>query len=153
MLCANIYLSAGRFARANELFAELAPAVEEGSQALFHYYFAQTAFGLGDYERYLAILQEAIRRDPVAYESALVLAYVRVAEQHDRAGELGQYIEFLQKAVALSPQTASLHHRLGDALAEAERHTEAVVQWRMVLDLEPEHPQRTELLSAIERKQ
>ena len=152
MLRANIYLSAGRFARADELFAELAPAVPEESQGLFHYYFAQSAFGLGDYDRYLELLQEAIRRDPGAYESALVLAYVRVAEQHDRAGHLDRYIEFLEKAVALSPQTASLHHRLGDALAAAERFAEAVVQWRMVLDLEPDHPQRTEILGAIERR-
>lgn len=152
MLRANIYLSAGRYARAHELFAELAPDVPEESQALFHYYFAQAAFGLGDYDRYLELLQEAIRRDPEAYESALVLAYVRVAEQHDRAGRLDLYIEFLQKALAESPQTASLHHRLGDALAEAERFDEAVVQWRMVLDLEPDHPQRTEILGKIERR-
>jgi tetratricopeptide (TPR) repeat protein len=151
MMRANIYLSAGRHARAHELFAELAPDVSEDSQALFHYYFAQAAFGLGDYGRYLELLQEAIRRDPEAYESALVLAYVRVAEQHDRAGRLDLYIEFLQKAVAESPQAASLHYRLGDALSEAERTAEAVVQWRMVLDLEPDHPERTEILGKIER--
>ena len=151
MLRANIYLNAGRMQRAHELFAELAPDVPESDQALFHYYFAQAAFGLGSYERYLELLQEAIRLDPEAYGSALVLAYVRVAEQHDRAGRLESYIEYLEKAIAQSPQTASLHRRLGDALAEAQRAPEAVVQWRMVLDLEPDHPRRTELLGLIER--
>jgi len=60
MLRANIYLNAGRYERAHELFSELAPDVPEESAALFHYYFAQAAFGLGDYDRYLELLQEAI---------------------------------------------------------------------------------------------
>ena len=151
MLRANIYLNAGRMQRAHDLFAELAPDVPDTDQALFHYYFAQAAFGLGNYDRYLELLQEAIRLDSEAYGLALVLAYVRVAEQHDRAGRLSRYIEFLEKAIAESPQTGSLHRRLGDAFAEAQRSADAVVQWRMVLDLEADHPQRTELLGLIER--
>jgi tetratricopeptide (TPR) repeat protein len=151
MLRANVYLNAGRFRRAHELFAELAADVPEEDRALFLYYYAQAAFGIGDYEAYLERLREAIRLDSEAYGSALVLAYVRVAEQHDRAGDLERYIEYLRKAVAESPQTASLHRQLGDALAEAQRHGEAVVQWRMVLDLEPDHPDRTELIGLIEK--
>jgi cytochrome c-type biogenesis protein CcmH/NrfG len=53
--------------------------------------------------------------------------------------------------VAESPQTASLHFKLGNAYEEARNHDQAVVQWRMVLDLEPDHPQRMKLLNLIEK--
>ena len=54
-------------------------------------------------------------------------------------------------AVAESPQTASLHLKLGNAYEEAQDHNKAMAQWRMVLDLEPDHPQRMKLLNLIEK--
>ena len=48
-------------------------------------------------------------------------------------------------------QTASLHLKLGDAHNEARQYDKAVEQWRMVLDLEPDHPKRIELLNLIEK--
>ena len=48
-----------------------------------------------------------------------------------------------------SPQTASLHLKLGDAYEEARKYTKAVVQWQLVLDLEPDHPRRMKLLNVI----
>ena len=41
--------------------------------------------------------------------------------------------------------------KLGNALEEAKAHREAVQQWRMVLDLEPDHPKRTQLLNLIKK--
>ena len=69
----------------------------------------------------------------------------------NQSGELDRYIEFLAKAVAESPQTASLHLKLGNAMKKSQKFTEAVAQWRMVLDLEPDHPQRMKLLNLIDK--
>ena len=62
-----------------------------------------------------------------------------------------KYIEYLKLAVKESPQTASLHMKLGNALEEAKAYGKAVQQWRMVLDLEPDHPERTQLLNLIKK--
>ena len=151
VLQATIYLNARRYARAYEMFTEIGPAVSEEDKALFHYYYAQAAFGTGRYDKYLELLREAIRLDPEAYKTTLVDAYLKVAEQHNQAGQLQKYIEFLALAVMESPQTASLHLKLGFAHEEAEQHEKAIAQWRMVLDLESDHPQRMKLLNLIEK--
>ena len=63
-------------------------------------------------------MEEAIKLDPKAYKSTRVDAYLAVADQYNQAGDLDKYIEFLAKAVAESPQTASLHLKLGYAYEE-----------------------------------
>jgi tetratricopeptide (TPR) repeat protein len=150
VLRATIYLNARRYAQAFDMFAKIEPTVKE-DKALFYYYYAQAAFGSGQYDRYLALLEEAIRLDPAAYKSARVDAYLSVADQYNEAGNLDKYIEYLVKAVAESPQTASLHLKLGYAYEDARKFDLAVAQWRMVLDIEPDHPQRTKLLNVIEK--
>jgi len=51
--------------------------------------------------------------------------------------------------VAESPQTASLHLKLGYAYEEAQKYAEAIAHWRMVLDIEPEHPERIKLINLM----
>ncbi|MBN2477178.1 MAG: tetratricopeptide repeat protein [Pirellulales bacterium] len=151
VLRATVYLNARRYAQAYEMFTETAPTVPDEDKALFHYYYAQAAFGTGQYDRYLQLLQEAIKLDPQAYQAGLVDAYLRVADQHNEAGNLDKYVEYLVRAVAESSQTTSLHLKLGYAYEEARKHEQAMAQWQMVLDLEPDHPQRIELLNLIEK--
>ncbi|MBK8096182.1 MAG: tetratricopeptide repeat protein [Planctomycetes bacterium] len=151
VLRANIYLNAQRFDQAHALFVAIEPKVPEADQALFYFYFAQAAFGLGAFDDYLRLLGEAIRRDPAAYRASLVVAYQKVADHYNQTGKLDEYIDYLGRAVAESPRTAALHLKLGNAFQEVRKYAQAVVQWRMVLDLEPDHPQRTELLNLIER--
>jgi tetratricopeptide (TPR) repeat protein len=148
VLKATIYLNARRHARAYDMFAAIEPTVKE-DRALFLYYYAQAAFGSGEYDRYLELLEEAIELDPEAYRSTRVDAYQAVADQYNQQGDLERYIEFLVKAVEESPQTASLHLKLGNAYEETRQFDKAVVRWRMVLDLEPDHPQRLRLLNLI----
>lgn len=148
-LMANIYLNAGRYQRAHEMFAQLEKSVPAQDKALFHYYYGQAAFGLGQYDAYLSHLQEAIKLDASAYQATLLDAYLKVAEQYNQAGDLDKYIEYVRKAVGQSPQTASLHLLLGNAYEEVQKYNEAVTQWKMVIDLEPEHPQRIELTNRI----
>ena len=150
VLRATIYLNARRYAQAYEMFTKIGPTVKE-DKALFYYYYAQAAFGTGQYDRYLELLEEAIQLDPGAYKATRVDAYLSVADQYNEAGNLEKYIEFLGKAVAESPLTASLHLKLGNAHEEVRKLDKAIEQWRMVLDIEPDHPQRTKLLNLIEK--
>lgn len=149
LLMANIHLNARRYETAYAMYHAIADQVPEADRALYHYYVAESAFGIGKYDEYLTSLEKAAELDQEAYRSTLIDAFLKVADRFNQAGELERYIEFLGKAVAERPETASLHLRLGDALAEAKQWKRAVLHWRMVLDLEPDHPQRTELLNRI----
>ena len=151
VLRASIYLSAHRYQRAYDLFTEIGPKVPDADKALYYYYYAQAALGTGRYDEYLALLGKAIELDPAAYKSALVDAYLQVADQYNQAGQLDKYIQFLADAVAQSPTTASLHLKLGNAYEEDQKYDLAIAQWRMVLDLEPDHPDRLRLLNLIEK--
>jgi tetratricopeptide (TPR) repeat protein len=148
-LQANIYLNAGRYLQASAMFKEIEPTIPKEDKPLFYFYDSQAAFGTGDYEGYLKMLKKAIELDPAAYSATLVDAYVKVADQYNQAGKLEDYIRFLGLAVAQSPQNASLHLQLGDAYQELQQYASAVTQWKMVLDLEPEHPKRLELLNLM----
>ena len=152
----NIYLNARRYKQAYAMFKKIAaeasdPTTPKGDRALFRYYFAQAAFGVGKYDEYLKLLTEAIGLDPQAYKATLVDAYLRVAEQHNQNGDLDGYIKYLRMAVEDAPRKAPPHLKLGSAYEEARRYAEAVVQWRMVLDLEPDHPKRMALLDLIRK--
>lgn len=154
LLQANTFLSARRYKRAYELYKALGPLVVEEpleDRALYHFYYAESALGIGKYDEYLAQLQKAIELDSDSYESVLLDAYTTVAEKYNQAGQLEKYIEYLRLAVKESPQTTSLHMKLGNALQEHKAYADAVQQWRMVLDLEPDHPKRTELLNLIKK--
>ena len=94
-------------------------------------------------------MQQAIDLDKTAYGATLAEAYVKVADQYNQAGDPANYIKYLSLAVDQTPQNASLHLQLGDACQEAQHYAQAVTQWKMVLDLEPDHPQRLELLNRI----
>ncbi len=150
-LRANIYLNAGRYEQAYAMYQQIRSVIPKDDQALFFYYYSQAAFGVGKYEEYLSLLNEAIKLNKSAYQPTLVEAYLKVADQYNQAGNLPRYIEYLTRAVNESPQTASLHLKLGNAYEEVNRYAEAAVQWQMVLDLEPDHPKRLELLNMIAR--
>ncbi len=152
MLLANIYLNGRRYQKAYEMYQGLGAQVAEDDKALYSYYFAQSALGVGKYDEYLQHLSEAVKLDAEAYESALVDAYLAVADKYNQSGKLDKYLEYLSLAVQQNPQTSSLHLKLASALEEARQYDKAVEQWRMVLDLEPDHPQRTELLNSIKKR-
>lgn len=158
-LRANIYLNARRYPEAYEMFKKLAAAAPKPKddkrpkedRALFQYYFAQAAFGVGKYDEYLTLLRKAIELAPEAYQATLVDAYLRVAEQHNQSGDLKGYIQYLKMAVAEAPKKVAPHLKLGYAYEEARQYPEAIVQWRMVLDLEPDHARRMALLELIRK--
>jgi tetratricopeptide (TPR) repeat protein len=148
-LFANIYLNARRYSRAYEMLKKIEAKIPKEDKALFYYYYAQSAFGIRRYDEYLMLLQKAIELDEATYASALVEAYLKVADRYNQAGRLDEYIKYLGKAVQESPETASLHLKLGHAFQENQEYDKAIAQWQMVLDLEPDHPGRMEMLNLI----
>jgi len=146
---ANIYLNARRYRHAYGMFKKIEKTIPKEDKALFYHYYARSAFGIGRYDEYLALLEKAIDLDKASYGPMRLEAYLKVAEQHNQAGDLDKYIHYLKLAVTESPQTASLHLKLGNAYAEARRYALAAVQWRMVLDIEPDHTDRMRLLNLI----
>ncbi len=148
-LFANIYLNARRYSQAYGMLKKIEAKIPKEDKALFYYYYARSAFGIRRYDEYLALLQKSIELDEATYASALVEAYLKVADRYNQAGQLDEYIKYLGKAVQESPETASLHLKLGHAYKEGQEYAKAIAQWQMVLDLESDHPERMELLNLI----
>lgn len=146
---ANIWLSARRYENADRIYVELEDKVAEGDTGLYWYYRAQAALGLKNYDEYLERLDKAIEAEPDVYESTLSDAYVTVANGYHQLGENDRYLEYLQKAVQNNPLSATLHLTLGDAFWLSSAADKAINQYRLVLELEPDHPQRVRLLNRI----
>lgn len=151
LLEAGIWLQSGRYARAHALLLACEAQVRAEDRALHCYQIAAAALGLEREEEYLARLEEAARLDEKTYAPALVAGCTTVAVRRAETGDLAGAVSFFERATSLAPENASLHLDLADALAEVQRYPEAVAQWRIVLALEPEHPQRTRVLNAIQR--
>ncbi len=146
---ANAWYSARRYAKADPIYKELETDLKPADAGLFWYYWATTALGLNDYESYLARLEKAIVAEPATYKSTLADAYVTVANRHHQQGEVTKYIEFLRKAVSTSPLSPRLHLLLGDAFWLDNNREQALEQYKLVLELEQDHPQRVRLLNRI----
>lgn len=148
---ANIYLSASRYSRAHDMFKGIETTVAESERPLLYWYWAQSAFGIGQFDEYLRLLHKAIELDAKAYQPSLLDAYVRVADQKNESGDLEGYIKYLKLAIDHTPTSGTLHLKIGNAYEEAQLFADAVIHWRMVLDLDSEHPQRIELRNRIAR--
>lgn len=147
---ANIWLSARRFANADKLYAKLQENVPKEDAGLFWFHWAQAALGLDDYDNYLARLEKAIAAQPDVYKATLADAYVIVANRHQQRGENDKYLAMLGKAVAANPLSARLHLTLGDAYWQANARERAIEQYKLVLELKPDHAQRVRLLNRIQ---
>jgi tetratricopeptide (TPR) repeat protein len=146
---ANIWLSAKRFEKADQVYAELEDKVKSTDTGLFWFYWAEAALGLDQYDKYLARLEKAIAADESVYKPMLADAYVTVATRYQQQGNTAKYIEFLAKAVAENPLSARLHLTLADAFWLDNKHDKAIEQYKLVLELEPDHAERIKLLNRI----
>jgi tetratricopeptide (TPR) repeat protein len=146
---ANIWLSAKRFEKADRVYAELEEKVKSADTGLFWFYWANTALGLDQYDKYLARLEKAIVADSKVYKPMLADAYVTVATRYQQQGNTAKYIEYLAKAVAENPLSARLHVTLADAYWLDNKRDKAVEQYKLVLELEPDHAERVKLLNRI----
>jgi tetratricopeptide (TPR) repeat protein len=148
---ANIWLSARRFAKADALYKAMETEGKLGKAdlGLFWFYWSQTALGLDDFDNYLWRLGKAIEAEPDVYKPTQADAYVTVARRYQEKGDHNRYIEYLKQAVATNPISASLHLMLGEACWQASLRKEAVEQYKLVLELEPDHADRVKLLNRI----
>ena len=136
---ANIWLSARRFANADRIYAQIQEKVRKDDAGLYWFSWAQTALGVNDYDEYLKRLEKAIEAEPEVYKSTLADALVTVANRYQQRGENARYLEFLNKAVASNPLSARLHLTLGDAYWLASQREKSIEQYKLVLELEPDH--------------
>ncbi len=146
---ANIWLSARRYAKADPIYKTLQEKVKKADAGLFWFYWATAALGLDQYDQYISRLERAIEAEPETYKSTLADAYVTVADRYHQQGDSAKYIEFLHKAVATNPLSARLHLMLGDAYWLENTRPKALEQYKLVLELEPDHSQRVHLLNRI----
>ncbi len=146
---ANIWLSARRFAKAEKIYADLKDKVKKDDAGLFWFYFSQTALGLDHYDDYLKRLNNAIEAQPDVYKPMLADAYSTVADRHHARGEMDSYLDYLTKAVNTTPLSARLHLMLGDAHWQASHRDKAVEQYKLLLEIEPDHADRVRLLNRI----
>lgn len=146
---ANIWLSARRYANADKIYAKLVDKVRKEDAGLYWFSRAQAALGLDDFDGYLQRLEKAIAAEPEVYKPTQADAYVTVALRYQQAGSSEKHLQFLGKAVATNPLSARLHLILGDAYWQASKGDKAIEQYRLVLELEPDHAQRVSLLNRI----
>lgn len=146
---ANVWLSARRYANAARIYAEIQEKVRKEDQGLFWYSWAQAALGLNDYDNYLVRLNKAIEAAPDIYKGTLADAYVTIATRYHQRGDSQQYVNYLSKAVENNPLSARLHLTLGDAHWLSNHRDAAIQQYKLVLELEPDHSQRVRLLNRI----
>ncbi len=146
---ANIWLAARRYARAAAIYASLEEKVKKEDAGLFWHSWSQAALGQQDYEAYLARLQKAIEAQPELYKPTLTDALVTVAQRYQQQGDTAKYIDYLKQAVDNNPLSAQLHLTLGDGHWLANQRPQAAEQYRLVLELEPTHPQRVRMLNRI----
>lgn len=146
---ANVWLNARRYANANRIYGEIEEKVRKEDRGLFWYSWAQAAMGLNDYDNYLARLNKAIEAAPDIYKGTLADAYVTIATRFHQRGDSEQYVAYLTKAVDRNPLSARLHLTLGDAHWLSNSRNQAIEQYKLVLELEPDHSQRVRLLNRI----
>jgi tetratricopeptide (TPR) repeat protein len=146
---ANIWLSARRYAKANPIYKSLEGKLQKQDQGLFWFYWSKVALGMDQYDMYLARLDKAIEAEPTVYKPTLADAYVTVASRYQQKGDSKKYIEHLVKAMQTNPLSAGLHLRLGDAYWQASQRENAVKQYKLVLELSPDHSHRVRLLNRI----
>ncbi|MEQ8785819.1 MAG: tetratricopeptide repeat protein [Pirellulaceae bacterium] len=150
---ANVWLSARRYAQADAIYKSLEEKVGKEEAGLFWFYWAQTALGLEDYDNYLARLDKAIEAEPDVYAGTKADALVVIANRYQQEGKSEEYTKYLAMAVDANPLSAQLHLLLGDAHWLASQHEPAIQQYQLVLELEPDHPQRVRLLNRIRGQQ
>ena len=149
LLHADVWLHAGRYARARAIYERIEDRVPDDQRAAYYHNDAQACLGLDDLEGYLERLGKAVAIDAKTYGPQLAGAYRVAADRSSAAGDLANQIRYLRLAVAESPDSDELHYALGNSLYETGRSAEASHHWRMTLQLRPNHPDRERMLELI----
>ncbi len=120
---------------------------------MYHYYFGQVKFRLRDFDGYIANVNKAIELDEKVYGHTLVEAYQAVAGHYGKMEDFPKQIEFLQRCIDEEPSNATFHRSLGNAYLKQKEFAKAVDQWKLVLEINPDHPEQMTLMNLINRHQ
>ena len=150
---ANIFYHARHFKKVEGMYAGLDKNIPKGTptstQALWSYYRAQTAFHLDKHDEMLDLIEKAIKSEPKTYEAAKVEARYKIAAYHRARENYDDYIKHMLEVIRLEPQVDRYHLELGDIYHTLGRKAEALAQFKIVLELAPEHPQQVRLTNLI----
>jgi tetratricopeptide (TPR) repeat protein len=156
VLEARFLLAARRYRQAQQRFEQLEEGLvlaglNDTDRTEAYAEFAEACFRADDLPAYLRRIRlahaEAI--DPAEVSAAMGAAYRRVAERYADRGALRLCIEFLEKAVAEAPRDVPLRLTLGDRYYDAGAAAKAAREYRIVLQLDPDHPRRGRLLDRL----
>ncbi|MCG3137839.1 MAG: Lipopolysaccharide assembly protein B [Phycisphaerae bacterium] len=150
LLQADIWYQAEDYRRARELYELLAEVVPGPLQAGYHYRYGMSLLQLEAIDEAGTQFDRAVQKDPGSYRPKMVEVYQRLAEYYCLRGAMDPYIDYLERAVDLEPRRVELHYKLGNALHEAGRRAEAAVQYRLTLQMQPDHPDAERMLNLIE---
>jgi tetratricopeptide (TPR) repeat protein len=92
---------------------------------------ALDADALSDFLRYSHLRAQRQRQE---HDQIMAEAYLAVAERYNERGDSALYAAYLRRALELRPDDAKLMLRLADADWAAERHHDAVLGYRRVLE-------------------
>ena len=149
LLLANTYFHTRRLTRAIELFLEIEGQIKEEDQQLFYSYLGQAYFLAGRYDEYLDAVRKATAEDAEALKQALVEAHHSIALKHEQMGDTDNQINYLLRCIEAAPTNAQFHLELGDAYYRQKAYPEAAAQWKMALDLQPDHPEQMRIINLI----
>jgi len=112
---------------------------------------AEASYHADDLVGFIARWREAHRtQDRDALAAAMAEAHRRVAERYADRGDLPQCIAHLEQALAEAPRDVPLRYQLGNRYWEAGEPLKAARAWRIVLQLDPEHPDRARILDRLQ---
>ena len=150
---ANVFFHTRRYQQADQLYQTLEKVINKENQALFYYYFGQVKFRLKDFDGYIAHVRKAIELNKKVYGHTLVEAYQAVAGYYGKMEDLPRQIEYLKRCIDEEPSNASFHHALGDAYLKQKDSAKAVEQWKLVLEINPDHSDQMTLMNLINKHQ
>lgn len=149
LMRADVWLHTRRYDQALTAYRAAEDQVPTEDRAAYYARSAEAALGADELEEYLARVERAIELDPETYRPRLGDAYRNLAERYTQRGDLPATIQYLELAIREAPEAAELHYRLGNVYWETRRAADAAQQWRITLELCPDHPDQDRMLALI----
>jgi len=145
------FVDEGRYDEAQRLLARTRPTHPE--PALLLYLVGQALLDRGRLPDAAALLEEALRADPVRPEirAALARAHEERGVASSLAGRHAEGAAELERAVQLAPESASAQLNLAVAYAQLGRYADARARAEEALRLRPDYPQARGLLEQLGR--
>jgi tetratricopeptide (TPR) repeat protein len=149
VLHARVWLAAGRpHAALGALRTQRQGLLSAADEPILRAY-VETCLAAGALPDAVRALRSYERLGPKADADFLRRAFLQVAERYNQRGEDGLFREFLRRAVELAPDDMAACLRLGDALWDADRKTEAQTWYRRVVQQRPLNPQLERVLERL----